>query len=351
MSPNPNWSDLPSELWRNVFNSMEDRGQGAALSQTCKVLNESWYQSKHWSPNNTKSFYFKVTPERIPGMIRMFEKAKWNAQNVYFFVKEGVFPKIFSKKILKNLKNSNYIYMNFDISKCVDLTSVVKMLPSMLKSASIDAEAGWTINDKVEFPNTLERIRMTNRKFPNTGGHYKPPDGANLKNLEILNSSPFYILKPCCLESLDKLETLWLVDTNRYGSVDLPLSKFPVLKKIHMHNGSCSLLKDGSELHIIGFAKKHHVRCMARRPWDELLRYFDREPRGEKNVHYMDEDVYAMDIDGQGVFVNDSWTPINVYIDRDQSSISIEDGAKEYYGSDYEYSEDDESSCESNDDG
>ena len=338
------WSDLPAEIWTNVFDAMESRKDGLMASAACKTLNEAWYRSRHWSPNNTKSFYFKVTPERIPGMIRMFEKAKWNAHDVYFFVKEGVFPKIFAKKILKNLKNSNHIYMNFDISKCVDLTSVVKMLPSSLKSVSIDAEAGWIMENKVEFPNTLERIRMTNRIFKNTG-HEKPQDGVNLKHLEILNSHPFYILKPCCLKSLDTLETLWLVDTNRYGSVDLSLSKFPVLKKIHMHNGSCSLLKDGSELHIIGFAKKHHVRCMARRPWDELLRYFDREPRGEKNVHYMDEDVYAMDIDGQRVFVNDSWTPINVYVKSSSSSIVIENVAREYYGSDYEYSEDDESSC------
>jgi hypothetical protein len=344
-----NWSDLPLDIWTNVFDAMGNVREGLESSKTCKTFNKAWYQSRHWSSETKNYLCFKVTPERIPGIVRMFEKAKWNAQDVSFYIKEGIFPKQFAKKILKNLNNSTRISIHFEIYKCVDLTSVVKALPAKMKSLIIDAEAGWTMNDKIEFPNTLERIRMINRIFKNTG-HEKPQDGVNLKYLEIINSHPFYIIKPCCLKSLDTLETLWLINTNRYGSVDLNLSKFPVLKKIHMHDGSCSLLKDGSELHIIGFAKKHHVRCMARRPWGELLKYFDREPRGDDaDVHYMnddDEGSYAMDIDGQSVFVNDFKTPIDVNIDGE---IIIKDVTKHVYGSDYEES-DTESECISDSD-
>jgi hypothetical protein len=326
-----NWSDLPPEIWANVFDAMGRRQDGINASMACKAMNQSWYQSRHWSSINL-SLDIDITSENITDLIRMFEKTKWNVHTVFFVIEDGIFPKVFAKKILRNLKKTKILVITFKNSKCVDITAVVKMLPPTLESVSIDAKAGWTINDKIEFPNTLKRIRMTHRIFPNTG-HQKPPEGMDLESLEILNSSPFYILKPCCLKSLEKLKHLWLVDTNPFWSVDLPMSKFPVLKSIYMENGSCSLLKDGSELHIIGFAKKPHVRCMARRPWDELLKYFDAEPRGDKNVHVMDEEEYeyVMDFAGQSIFVNDWKTQIFVEINPDRSSIKIEDITEENY--------------------
>jgi len=316
------------DIWTNVFDAMESRDEGMDASMVSKELNEAWYQSKHWD-----SYYdddlrsFDMHSENMADLIRVFEKINWNIRRIRFYIQNEISPIKFTELILKHLKKSVEIdIMIFNNSECMDLTTVVENLPLSVRILRLHAEGGWMIDDETVFPSTLDDITMVRREFSESG-HQKPL-GGSVRSLCIARTSPFYVLKPCCLKIMENLEYLRLAGTNSFAPVDLPLEKFPALTRVSLLNSSCSLLKDGSELHILGMVrKKKHVSCVANDcSWETMLGVFDVEPRGEKDVHFMDEDddgEYFMEIDGQSVFVNYVGTPINVWIDG--SSVTIED--------------------------
>jgi hypothetical protein len=332
------WSDLPTEIWTNVFDVMKDREEGINASMACKTLNEAWYRSRHWSAKNPEVLYLlpDITNDNLQDTIRMFEKINWNVQ--YLIITLAIFPKIFAKRILRNLKNTKKIFITFANRACVDLTVVVKNLPPSVTILHILAYQGWSINDKTSFPNTLEELRMDRREFPKSG-HQKHLEG-NLRDLVIAECSAGHVLKTCCLKPLVKLEYLWLTSTNEFGSVDLPLNTFPVLKRIGLANATCSILFGGSELHVLGFATKKNIQSMAQKPWEELLDYVQFEPREDKNVHVFpeNEEEYTMPLVGQSMFINEWKTHLRIFLNVDRSSVRIigDDIRKKryYYNSD-----------------
>jgi len=316
---------MPSDVWTNVFDAMETRKDGLMASAACKTLNEAWYRSRHWSPKNTDFLHLlqDITNENLPDTIRMFEKINWNVQ--FLVITLAIFPKIFAKKILRNLKNTKKIYITFANRTCVDLTVVVKNLPPSVTILHMHAYQGWSISDKTSFPKTLEELRMDRRDFSNSG-HQKHLEG-NLRNLVIVQCSAGHVLKTCCLKPLQKLEQLWLTSTNEFGSVDLPLKTFPVLKRIGLANATCSILFGGSELHVLGFATKKNIQSMAQKPWEELLHYVQFEPQGDKNVHMFENDEedleHIMPLQGQSMFINEWKTHLRIFLSDDRSSVKI----------------------------
>ena len=42
-------ADLPRELAANIFDHLGSCAAGAAAAQTCRALNDAWYDSRHWS--------------------------------------------------------------------------------------------------------------------------------------------------------------------------------------------------------------------------------------------------------------------------------------------------------------
>ena len=332
-----NWSDLPPEIWTNVFDAMGRRQDGINASMACKTFNKAWYDSIHWSPKNTDFLHLlpDITNENLPDTIRMFEKINWNVQ--FLVITLAIFPKIFAKKILRNLKNTKKIFITFANRKCVDLTVVVKNLPPSVTILHILAYQGWSIDDKTSFPKTLEELRMDRRDFSNSG-HQKHLEG-NLRDLVIAQCSAGHVLKTCCLKPLQKLEYLWLTSTNEFGSVDLPLKTFPVLKRIGLANATCSILFGGSELHVLGFATRKNIKAIAQKPWEELLDYVRFEPQGDKNVHLFQEELeYTMPLRGQSMFINEWKTHLRIFLNDDRSSVKIvgDDIRKKsyYYNSD-----------------
>ena len=306
-------ANLPRELAANIFDHLGSCAAGAAAAQTCRALNDAWYDSRHWSSEPLTIPI--LSNKNAPDVVRALSKTGWSVRFLVIGVATASVEII--ADIVRRLEGLESLYILFANPRHVDATPIVKAFSSKIKSLWLHANTSWSIANGVRMPDSIKTYssaRQSNSIF----GADLP---RNLETLEIIDCESSIVLYK---NPPPELRSLSIRD--RHDAVIVPLDRFPNLERLSIKNASIVVrYADQNAVHVI--STEIDLEYLRMVPLNAVAHYAGRTarfPEGVYALHMMPSGRrhYPMNVQGINAFVVDRASTYDICL-VDETSMMI----------------------------
>lgn len=296
-------ADLPRDVSTIIFDKLGSCGAGAAAAQTCKALNDAWYDSRHWSSEPLT--IPMLSDKNAPDIVRALSKTRWSVR--YLVIGAMTARVEVLADIARRLANLETLYVLFAHPRHVDATPLVRALSSSTKIRSLwlHANTSWSVANGCRLPDSVQTYSSARQSNSIFGGDLP----RNLETLEIVDceSSVFLYTNPP-----PKLRHLFLGD--RHDAIIVPLGKFKNMERLTVRNASVLVryVGDNDAVHVI--ATDADPRMVPLHP---------EMPEGIYALHMMPSGRrhYPMHVHGINAFVVDRASTYDLHVISETSMV------------------------------
>lgn len=299
-------ADLPRDVSAIIFDKLGSCGAGAAAAQTCRALNDAWYDSRHWS---SEPLTIPVLSDKnAPDVVRALSKTRWSVR--YLVIGAATARIEVLADIARRLENLETLYILFAHPRHVDATPLVRALSSSttkIRSLWLHANTSWSVANGCRMPDSIRTYSSARQSNSIFGGDLP----RSLETLEIVDCESSIVLYT---NPPPRLRRLFLGDRHD-DAIIVPLEKFPGLERLTVRNASVVVRfsrDDNNAVHVI--ATDADPRMVPLHPWI---------PEGAYALHMMPSGRrhYPMHVHGINAFVVDRASTYDLHVISETSMV------------------------------
>jgi len=295
-------ADLPRDVSAIIFDKLGSCGAGAAAAQTCRALNDAWYDSRHWS---SEPLTIPILSDKnAPDVIRALSKTRWSVR--YLVIGATTARVEVLADIARRLENLETLYVLFAHPQHVDATPLVRALSSSTKIRSLwlHANTSWSVANGCKIPDSIKTYSSARQSNSIFGGDLP----RHLETLEIVDCESSVVLY---IDPPPKLCRLFLDD--RHDAIIVPLDRFPNLERLTVRNASV----------VVRYADQNAVHVIATDADPRMVPLHPEMPEGVYALHMMPSRRrhYPMHVHGINAFVVDRASTYDLHVISETSMV------------------------------